>query len=177
VLCSSARVWIVCEAPWTLTNFGSWYQLTALGSLLQHACVPRYRARPDHDRECGGHGRSYGLPGTLVSARFVGREKIFTLVCSVLSALPLVVFIHSRRMALTVIPLYLITLLTMFAFTAILTLPYSCWHRYTPAQAIKLYEDAGFTTIRIFKEFTQEPASPSDPIAKDTVFSVLGQRP
>ncbi len=48
---------------------------------------------------------------------------------------------------------------------------------YTPAQAIKLYEDAGCTTIRILKEFTQEPASPSDPVAKDTVFSVLGQRP
>jgi len=48
---------------------------------------------------------------------------------------------------------------------------------YTPAQAIKLYEDAGFTTIRILKEFTQEVASPSDPIAKDTVFSVLGQKP
>ena len=48
---------------------------------------------------------------------------------------------------------------------------------YTPAQAIKLYEDAGFTTIRILKEFTQEVASPSDPIAKDTVFSILGQKP
>lgn len=53
--------------------------------------------------------------------------------------------------------------------------PASRWH--TPAQAIKLYEDAGFTTIRILKEFTQEVASPSDPVAKDTVFSVLGQRP
>jgi len=48
---------------------------------------------------------------------------------------------------------------------------------YTPAQAIKLYEDAGFTTIRILKEFTHEPASPSDPVAKNTVFSVLGERP
>src|SRR5215472_10826570 len=48
---------------------------------------------------------------------------------------------------------------------------------YTPTQAIKLYEDAGFINIRILKEFTQEPISPSDPIAKDTVFSVLGQRP
>lgn len=48
---------------------------------------------------------------------------------------------------------------------------------YTPAQAIKLYEDAGFTTIRILKEFTQELASPGDPVAKNTVFSVLGQRP
>jgi ubiquinone/menaquinone biosynthesis C-methylase UbiE len=48
---------------------------------------------------------------------------------------------------------------------------------YSPAQAIKLYQETGFTTIRIFKEFTHEPASPSDPVAKDTVFSVLGQRP
>ncbi len=48
---------------------------------------------------------------------------------------------------------------------------------YTPAQAIKLYEDAGFTTIRILKEFTHEPASPSDPVAKNVVFSVLGERP
>jgi ubiquinone/menaquinone biosynthesis C-methylase UbiE len=48
---------------------------------------------------------------------------------------------------------------------------------YTPAQAIKLYEDAGFTTIRILKGFTHELASPSDSIAKDTVFTVLGQRP
>ena len=53
--------------------------------------------------------------------------------------------------------------------------PASRW--YTPSQAIKLYEDSGFTTIRILKEFTQEPASPDDPVAKDTVFSVLGQRP
>jgi ubiquinone/menaquinone biosynthesis C-methylase UbiE len=48
---------------------------------------------------------------------------------------------------------------------------------YTPAQAIKLYEDAGFTMIRILKEFTQEQASPSDPVAKNVVFSVLGERP
>jgi hypothetical protein len=48
---------------------------------------------------------------------------------------------------------------------------------YTPAQAMKLYEDAGFTTIRILKEFTHEPASPSDPVAQDAVFSVLGERP
>jgi ubiquinone/menaquinone biosynthesis C-methylase UbiE len=48
---------------------------------------------------------------------------------------------------------------------------------YTPAQAIKLYQDAGFTSIRIFREFTYEPASPDDPVAKDTVFSVVGQRP
>ena len=48
---------------------------------------------------------------------------------------------------------------------------------YTSAQAIKLYEEAGFTTIRILKGFTQEPASASDSVAKDTVFSVLGERP
>jgi ubiquinone/menaquinone biosynthesis C-methylase UbiE len=48
---------------------------------------------------------------------------------------------------------------------------------YSPAQASRLYEEAGFTSIRILKEFTQEPASASDPVAKDTVFSVLGQRP
>ncbi len=52
--------------------------------------------------------------------------------------------------------------------------PAGCW--YTPAQAIKLYEDAGFTAMRILKEFTQEPTSPDDLVAKDTVFSVLGQR-
>jgi hypothetical protein len=48
---------------------------------------------------------------------------------------------------------------------------------YTPAQAIELYEDAGFTTIRILKEFTHEQASPSDPVAQNAVFSVLGERP
>jgi hypothetical protein len=53
--------------------------------------------------------------------------------------------------------------------------PASRW--YTPEQAIELYVRAGFTTTRILKEFTQELASPSDPVAKDTVFSVLGQRP
>jgi hypothetical protein len=47
---------------------------------------------------------------------------------------------------------------------------------YTPAQAIRLYEEAGFSAIRILKEFTQEPACTSDPVAKDTVFSVLGRR-
>ena len=48
---------------------------------------------------------------------------------------------------------------------------------YTPTQAIKLYEDAGFTSISVLKEFTHEPASASDALAKDTVFTVLGQRP
>jgi hypothetical protein len=29
--------------------------------------------------------------------------------------------------------------------------------------------------MRILKEFTQEPVSPDDPVAKGSVFSVLGQ--
>jgi MFS family permease len=62
--------------------------------------------------------------GTLVSTRLVGKEKVFMLVCSVLSAVLLIVFITSQSLALTVILLYLITVLTMFAFSGILTLPY-----------------------------------------------------
>ena len=47
---------------------------------------------------------------------------------------------------------------------------------YTPTQAIKLYGDAGFTNIRMLKEFTQELASASDPVAKDTVFTMVGEK-
>src|SRR6266567_4983538 len=43
---------------------------------------------------------------------------------------------------------------------------------YTQAQAIRLNEATGFTHIRVVTEFSQEPASPEDP-----VFSILGERP
>jgi ubiquinone/menaquinone biosynthesis C-methylase UbiE len=43
---------------------------------------------------------------------------------------------------------------------------------YTQQQALRLYEEAGFTGIHIFKEFSEEPAS-----AEDTVFSIVGMRP
>ena len=43
---------------------------------------------------------------------------------------------------------------------------------YTQEQAIKLYETAGFTNIRVCLGFTFEPAS-----AADTLFPILGKRP
>jgi hypothetical protein len=43
---------------------------------------------------------------------------------------------------------------------------------YTQQQALHLYEEAGFTNMQIFKEFSEEPAS-----AEDTVFSIVGMRP
>lgn len=43
---------------------------------------------------------------------------------------------------------------------------------YTQAQAIALYEAAGFHNIRLLKEFTQEPAGPAD-----TLFNIIGIRP
>jgi SAM-dependent methyltransferase len=43
---------------------------------------------------------------------------------------------------------------------------------YTQAQAVQLYEAAGFARIRVLHKFTFEPASP-----EDTLFSVLGTRP
>jgi len=42
---------------------------------------------------------------------------------------------------------------------------------YTQAQAIHLYEEAGFTNIRVVRKFSQELASDSD-----TIFSILGTR-
>ncbi len=42
---------------------------------------------------------------------------------------------------------------------------------YTQEQAVRLYEEAGFTNIRLYRKFTREPASP-----QDTLFSVLGER-
>ena len=43
---------------------------------------------------------------------------------------------------------------------------------YTQQQARHLYEEAGFTHIQIFKEFSQELAS-----AAETMFSIVGMRP
>ena len=43
---------------------------------------------------------------------------------------------------------------------------------YTQQQALRLYEEAGFTGVRVFKDFSQEGASP-----EDTLFSILGTRP
>ena len=43
---------------------------------------------------------------------------------------------------------------------------------YTQAQAVALYERAGFTNVRVLSEFTRQPVSPTD-----TIFSVLGTRP
>jgi hypothetical protein len=43
---------------------------------------------------------------------------------------------------------------------------------YTQAQAIALYQDAGFTNVQVFHEFTHEPALPDD-----RVFCVLGVKP
>lgn len=43
---------------------------------------------------------------------------------------------------------------------------------YTQQQALYLYEEAGFTSMQIFKEFSEELAS-----AEDTVFSIVGMRP
>jgi hypothetical protein len=43
---------------------------------------------------------------------------------------------------------------------------------YTQMQAGALYEAAGFTDVRLLREFTMEPAGPSD-----TLFCALGSRP
>jgi len=43
---------------------------------------------------------------------------------------------------------------------------------YTQSQALRLYQEAGFTGMQVFKEFRQEAASP-----EDTLFSILGTRP
>jgi SAM-dependent methyltransferase len=43
---------------------------------------------------------------------------------------------------------------------------------YTQTQAIRLYEETGFTHIRVVTEFSQESAS-----QEDSVFSILGVRP
>lgn len=43
---------------------------------------------------------------------------------------------------------------------------------YTQAQAVALYERAGFANVRVLSEFTRQPVTPTD-----TIFSVLGTRP
>jgi ubiquinone/menaquinone biosynthesis C-methylase UbiE len=42
---------------------------------------------------------------------------------------------------------------------------------YTQAQAVKVYESAGFTNIRVYSGFTRQPATPTD-----AVFTVLGTK-
>lgn len=43
---------------------------------------------------------------------------------------------------------------------------------YTQEQAVKLYEDAGFTSVEVFSGFTWEPVKDTD-----TLFSIIGTRP
>lgn len=43
---------------------------------------------------------------------------------------------------------------------------------YTQSQALKLYEDTGFTNLQMFRGFEHVPATP-----EDTLFSILGERP
>jgi SAM-dependent methyltransferase len=43
---------------------------------------------------------------------------------------------------------------------------------YTQQQAVALFKQAGFTGVRLYKEFTHEPASPGD-----TLFTIQGIRP
>ena len=43
---------------------------------------------------------------------------------------------------------------------------------YTQAQAISLYQQAGFKDIQVFSEFTFEPVKPTD-----TTFSIIGIKP
>ncbi len=43
---------------------------------------------------------------------------------------------------------------------------------YTQQQAVKLYQEAGFTDLRVFKEFTFEPAQEND-----WIFTIVGARP
>lgn len=43
---------------------------------------------------------------------------------------------------------------------------------YSQPQAIELYRDVGFTHLQVFKEFSQQPASP-----EDLIFSIVGRVP
>ena len=43
---------------------------------------------------------------------------------------------------------------------------------YTQSQSVDLYQGAGFSNIRIFSEFSREPAS-----HEDTIFSIVGTKP
>lgn len=77
-------------------------------------------------------GAAMVFAGRLIGTRFAGREKAFMLVCSACSAGLLVAFITAHQILLSVALLYLATALTVFAFTAILALPY----RLVPARII-----------------------------------------
>jgi ubiquinone/menaquinone biosynthesis C-methylase UbiE len=48
--------------------------------------------------------------------------------------------------------------------------PATCW--YTQSQARDLYHQSGFTDLRLYSEFSQEPAQEDD-----TIFSVVGHKP
>src|SRR5437660_5031297 len=43
---------------------------------------------------------------------------------------------------------------------------------YTQSQALRLYQEAWFTGMQVFKDFSQEAASP-----EDTLFAILGTKP
>ncbi|WP_066586085.1 MFS transporter [Cellulomonas timonensis] len=64
------------------------------------------------------------VAGSLVTQRFAGREKLFMLVNSVLSAVFIVGLIYAPSLPLKLVALYLTTASLMFAFTSMLTLPY-----------------------------------------------------
>lgn len=62
--------------------------------------------------------------GILVNKYFAGKEKLFILTTSICTGVALIIFISSSNMTLTIILLYLITILSMAAFTGFLGLPY-----------------------------------------------------
>lgn len=64
------------------------------------------------------------VAGSLVTKRFAGREKMFMLVNSVLSAVFILGLIYAPNLPFKLVALYLTTASLMFAFTSMLTLPY-----------------------------------------------------
>ena len=62
--------------------------------------------------------------GFILRKYFAGKEKNFVFLSCIVTAIGLVVFITSHTLFLTVMFLYIVTALSMFTFTAFLSLPY-----------------------------------------------------
>ena len=65
-----------------------------------------------------------GVAGLILRKYFAGKEKKFVFLSCIITAGGLIAFITSHKLILTVAFLYVVTTLSMFTFTAFLSLPY-----------------------------------------------------
>ncbi len=81
--------------------------------------------------------------GVLLSKLFLGKEKLFILSATVISAVLVYVFILSNSLALSLVCLVLVSMIAVSAFTAIFTLPHKIMDQATIGSSIGIINTGG----------------------------------